>query len=212
MELPAYHMPTLKGVLLHTGERTWMYVRKAGTIILAVNLILWAAMYFPQVDKVALRSELAGTNPGVSESELENRVAEAQLAGSLAGRAGTALTPISQLAGFDWRTNIALIGGFAAKEVVVGTLGTAYAMGEIDPEASETLSEHLASDPNWGPVKAFALMVFVMIYAPCFVTVAVIRRESGAWRWALFATAYTTVLALVVATVVYRVGLVVVGA
>ncbi len=212
MELPAYHVPTVKGVLLHTWERTWMYVRKAGTTILAVNLILWAAMYFPHVDADALRTELARANPTMSRDDIDSEVASAQLAGSLAGRLGTALTPLSQLAGFDWRTNIALIGGFAAKEVVVGTLGTAYAMGEIDPEASSTLSEHLANDPSWNRAKAFALMIFVMVYAPCFVTVSVIRRESGAWRWALFATAYTTVLGFVLAVLAYRIGLVLLGA
>lgn len=211
MELPAYHVPTLKGVLLHTGERTWTYIKKAGTIILAVNLILWAMMYFPRVDAAALSAELAEANPGMSRSEIDNRVAEAQLAGSIAGRLGTALTPISHLAGFDWRTNIALIGGFAAKEVVVGTMGTAYSMGEVDPEASATLSEHLAKDPNWNPVRGFALMIFVMVYAPCSVTVAVIRRESGAWRWPLFAMTYTTIIGFVLATLIYRVGSVVYG-
>ncbi len=211
MELPAYHMPTVRGVLLHTGERTWMYVKKAGTIILAVNLILWAMMYFPRVDAEATRAALRQAHPDLTAAEIENRASEAQLAGSAAGRLGTALTPLSRLAGFDWRTNIALIGGFAAKEVVVGTMGTAYAMGEIDPDESKTLSQHLADDPSWNPVRAFALMIFVMVYAPCFVTVAVIRRESGRWRWALFATAYTTFLGLVLAILVYQVGQFVVG-
>ncbi len=206
MELPAYHFPTLKGVLLHTGERTWMYVRKAGTIILAVNLILWAAMYFPRIDKQAARIQVTKTNSGLTDVEVNNRVAEKQLSSSLAGRIGTAVTPISKLAGFDWRTNIALIGGFAAKEVIVGTMGTAYSMGELDPDASRTLSEHLTRDPTWDPVRAFALMVFVMIYAPCFVTVAVIRRESGSWKWAGFATVYSTAAAFVLATLVYQVG------
>ncbi|MBN1344252.1 MAG: ferrous iron transport protein B [Phycisphaerae bacterium] len=206
MELPAYHMPTVKGVLLHTGERTWMYVKKAGTIILAVNLILWAAMYFPRIDAGAVRAELVKANPGMSDADVDNGVAEIRLSRSIAGRLGTALTPLSKLAGFDWRTNIALIGGFAAKEVIVGTMGTAYAMGEIDPGTSETLSQHLAHDSDWNPVRALALMIFVMVYAPCLVTTAVIRRESGKWRWALFALAYTSVLAFVLAVLVYNVG------
>jgi len=211
MELPAYHMPTLRGVLLHTGERTWMYIKKAGTIILAVNLVLWAAMYFPHVDANAARSRLLEANPGLTEAEVDNKVAEAQLAGSLAGRLGNAFTPVSELAGFDWRTNIALIGGFAAKEVVVGTMGTAYAMGEIDPDESQTLSQHLAGDPAWSPVRGLALMVFVMVYAPCFVTVAVIRRESGSWRWPILAIAYTTALGFVLAVLIYQVGSLLVG-
>ncbi len=212
MELPAYHMPTVKGVLLHTGERTWMYIKKAGTIILAVNLVLWAMMYFPRLDEDTARAELRAEHPQATQGELEAMVAEERLSYSVAGRLGTALTPVTSWAGFDWRTNIALIGGFAAKEVVVGTMGTAYAMGEVAPEESRTLSEHLAKDPRWNGVRAFALMVFVMVYAPCFVTIAVIRRESNSWRWAAFATVYTTILALVLATAINQVGSMIVGA
>jgi len=206
MELPAYHLPTLRGALLHTWERTWSYLRKAGTIILAVNILLWAAMYFPRIDERGTRSRLAARNPSLSERQIDNELAEARLAGSLAGRLGTLIEPVARIAGFDWRTNIALIGGFAAKEVVVGTLGTAYAMGEIEPGESVTLSEHLSKDSAWNPVRAFALMLFVMVYSPCLVTIAVIRRETGSWRWPLFATVYTTTLAFVLATGVYQVG------
>jgi len=124
----------------------------------------------------------------------------------MAGRFGRALEPISQLAGFEWKTNIALIGGFAAKEVIVGVLGTAYSMGETDAEATGLLSERLAKDPDWNPVKAFAVMIFVMVYAPCFVTVSVIRRETGSWRWALFATAYSTTFAFILAVAIFRIG------
>ena len=125
----------------------------------------------------------------------------------MAGRLARPIEPVSQLAGFDWRTNIALIGGFAAKEVVVGTLGTAYSMGDVNPEAAESLSARLRKDPDWNPLRAFVLMIFVMIYAPCLVTVAVIRKESGSWKWALFSTVYSTVIAFVLATLVYQAGL-----
>jgi len=98
------------------------------------------------------------------------------------------------------------MGGFAAKEVVVGVLGTAYSMGEVDVEESGSLSDRLAADPSWNPLKAFTLMIFVMLYAPCVITLAVIRRESGSWKWAAFSTAYSTAIAFAAATVIYQVG------
>ncbi|NQU43729.1 ferrous iron transport protein B [bacterium] len=199
MELPPYHLPTLRGVLLHTWERTWMYVKKAGTIILAMSVLLWVFMYFPQMPEEEIQNlEIQGASA--------NQIASEKLAHSLAGRVGTALEPISQWAGFDWRTNVALVGGFVAKEIVVGTLGTVYAMGDVSPEETESLSDRLRKDPDWGPLKGFVLMLFVMLYAPCFVTIAVIRRESGTWRWALFSTLYSTSIAFVLATLVYQIG------
>ncbi len=187
MELPPYHMPVFRGVLRHTWERTWMYIKKAGTIILAINILLWAFMYFPRPSEA------------VDDTEA--------LAYSMAGRAGKALEPVSSAAGFDWKTNIALVGGFAAKEVVVGALGTAYALENQTDEDFQSLSARLAAHPDWNPVRGFALMIFVMLYAPCFVTIAVIRRESGSWKWAAFSTIYSTALAFVLAVVVYQVGM-----
>jgi ferrous iron transport protein B len=192
MELPAYHVPTLRGVLLHTWERTWLYIRKAGTVILAVSIVMWALMAFP-------RAEVSPTTPAAKR-------AEAQLVGSAAGRVGSLIEPVTQYAGFDWRDNIALIGGFAAKEVIVSTMGTAYSMGDVDPDASQTLSGRLAGDPAWTPLRAAALMAFVMVYAPCMSTMAVIRRESGKWRWPIFATTYATALGFVLALAVYQIG------
>ena len=113
---------------------------------------------------------------------------------------------MTRWAGFDWRDNIALIGGFAAKEVIVSTLGVAYAMGDADAGESGTLSARLRSDPGWSPLKAFALMVFVMLYAPCVTVQIITRRESGSWKWPLFSMTYTIALALVMAVVVYQVG------
>jgi ferrous iron transport protein B len=195
MELPPYHLPTVRGVLLHTWERTWMYIRKAGTVILAVNIVLWALLYFP-------RTEIK-TDVQLSAQQQK----QLQLRGSFAGRLGTALEPVSKLAGFSWRENTALFGGFAAKEVVVGTLGTAYSMGDVEAESSEDLSTRLASSSEWNPLRAFALMLFVMLYSPCLVTLATMRRETNSWKWPLFSMVYSTVLAFVVAVFVYQVGM-----
>ena len=207
MELPPYRIPTLRGLLIHMWERTWQYIKKAGTIILAVSILLWALMTFPSLPEEKATAIEAETTQGVAEDVVANKLAEAELAHSVAGRVGRALEAITQpLMGFDWRTNIALVGGFAAKEVVVATLGTAYSLGEIDPEESESLSERLANDPGWTPLSAFALILFIMLYAPCFVTVAVIKRETQSWKWAGFSMLYTTAAAFVIATAVYQVG------
>lgn len=228
MELPPYHMPRPMTVVRSACERSWMYVRKAGTVILGVSVLMWAIMYFPRADlsqfepqkeKITAAYEAAVAG-GTAKEEAEAARDEAlhaveveesgyQLRQSIAGRMGGALEPVSKLAGFDWRTNIALVGGFAAKEVVVSTLSTAYSMemdDEAEDEASQPITQLLKDHPDWNPLKAFALLIFVMVYAPCFVTVAVIWRESGSWKWALFSVVYTTVLGFILATLVYQVG------
>jgi ferrous iron transport protein B len=234
MELPPYRMPTLKGMLIHTWNRTWQYIKKAGTVILGISIVLWAFMTFPGLPDTKVeyyesqRQALFTANPVIS-AEIENsqspvalspaagnmqkklevlRAAEAQetLKYSFAGRLGSALEPVSRFAGFDWRTNIALVGGFAAKEVVVSTLGTAYSLGEVDPEATDSLGQKLAASPNWRPLTAAALIIFIMFYSPCFVTVVCIAREAGSWKWGFFAMLFNTLLALFLAVTVFQTG------
>ncbi len=237
MELPPYRLPTIKGLLIHTWERTWQYIKKAGTIILGISIILWAMMTFPGLPESDLAvfenqretiMQAAGaevlseieTAADNEEAELsaaaadvkaqlvsvDMQEAEKALRGSIAGSIGTAMEPVSQAAGFDWRTNIALVGGFAAKEVVVSTLGTAYSLGEVDPEETGSLGETLQNDPNWNPLVALSLILFTIFYAPCFVTVVAIAREAGSWKWAGFSMAFNTVLAFSIAALVYQIG------
>ena len=201
MELPPYRMPTLKGVLIHTWERTWEYAKKAGTVILGISILIWAMMTFPQLpaDRAAHYEELrAATQSEEKLTEIDNAEAEESVRNTYAGRIGTALEPVSKLAGFNWRTNIALTGGFAAKEVIVSTLGTAYSMGEVDPEETEPLVERLVKDPEFTTASAVALIIFTMLYAPCFVTVVTMARESS-WSWAAFSVVGSTGLAFVMA-------------
>ena len=115
------------------------------------------------------------------------------------------LETLTRLIGFDYRTNIALVGGFAAKEVIVSTLGTAYSLGELNPEDSGLLSERLRKDPGWNPLTAFTLILFIMLYVPCFVTLLSIRRESS-WGWAGFSMIFNLVTAYLVSLAVYQVG------
>ncbi|MBW1991491.1 MAG: ferrous iron transport protein B [Deltaproteobacteria bacterium] len=228
MELPPYRLPTLRGVLTHTWERTWQYIKKAGTVILAIAILLWAAMTFPQLpagqvaqfqqEKQVTAQAVAETAArfGLSEAEKEKllreklaaidaRQGEAALRHSLAGRLGQAIAPVMSWAGFNWQTNIALIGGFAAKEVIVATLGTAYSLGEVDPEEAGGLAARIAADPHWTTPAILALIIFVLLYAPCFVTVVAMARESS-WKWAAFSLIFNTVLAYGLAVLVYQVG------
>ena len=231
MELPPYRFPTFKGLLIHTWERTWQYIKKAGTVILGISIILWAMMTFPglsdsELEKFEKKREeiVANFQPSIRETatdagmsdeseileeklkEIDLNQAEAGLRNSVAGRIGTAFENVSKWAGFDWRTNIALVGGFAAKEVVVSTLGTAYSLGEIDSEKESSLSRTLADDPGWSRLTALSLIVFTMLYAPCFVTVVVIIRETGTWKWGAFSVIFNTLLAFIMSVIVFQTG------
>ena len=210
MELPPYRLPTMRGLMIHTWERTWQYIKKAGTVILAISVLMWAIMTFPglpEEEAAKWESKIAAAQSEEVKAELEKKMGQAKLNSSLAGRIGNSLTFLTAPLGFDWRTNVALVGGFAAKEVVVATMGTAYSLGETDPEDTDSLSSRLTKEPGWNALKAFALMIFVMIYAPCFVTVAVIKREAGSWKWSVFSVAYTTSLAYVLALIIYQGGM-----
>ncbi len=234
MELPPYRLPTIKGLLIHTWERTWQYIKKAGTVILGISIVLWAMMTFPGLDMEKSKvfeserrsisasvpqavlneidniedSKLSAQALAIKESLAQVDMEEAQetLKNSVAGRIGSALEGITKFAGFDWRTNISLVGGFAAKEVVVSTLGTAYSLGEVDPEETSSLAERLKSAPGWGPLTAFSLIIFTIFYAPCFVTVVCIAKETGTWKWAAFSVVFNTVLAFGLSVVFYQVG------
>jgi ferrous iron transport protein B len=215
MELPPYRLPTCKGLLLHSWERVWQYVRKAGTLILAVSILLWAAMTYPQLPKERLdhydrtaavvnaRHEFEDQHKAAQLEALEASRAEEAIRHSLAGRIGRVLEPVSALAGFDWRTNIALVGGLAAKEVIVSTLGTAYSLGDVDLDNPRILSQRLEQDSRFTRITAISLILFSMLYAPCFVTVIAIGREIG-HRWALFSVAFNTTLAYLVAVLFYQ--------
>jgi ferrous iron transport protein B len=235
MELPPYRLPTFQGLMIHTWERTWQYIKKAGTVILAISVLIWAMMTFPELplDQKQMfenqRQDIAASYPQAIQIEvasvdaeilshqavqlktelldIDNMQSEKALKNSVAGRIGTALEGVSLYAGFDWRTNIALVGGFAAKEVIVATLGTAYSLGEVEAEDIGSLSDTLAKAPGWNKIAALAVILFVMFYAPCFVTVVCISRETGSWKWGLFSMAFNTAFAFMLAVSVYQVGM-----
>ena len=191
MELPPYRMPTLKSVCIHMWQRGWMYLKKAGTIILAISIILWVAMSYP---KPAPQS-LAGLGA--------DDVQQAKLRYSVVGRIGQAIEPVLKPLGFDWKIGTALIGATAAKEVFVSQLGIVYAVGGAEAGA-QTLREKLQA--NYTPLTGFCIMLFCLISMPCVATVVMTRRETNSWGWALFQFAGLTALAYAATFVVYQVG------
>ncbi len=214
MELPPYRMPTLKGILIHMWERGFLYLKKAGTIILGISILLWAMTTFPGLpdDETArfqaARHTVQSGNAGEDEkteqlAAIDNAAGEAKLLNSIAGRIGHGMEPVLKPMGFDWRIGTALIGAFAAKEVFVAQMGIVYSVGEADEE-SETLRDKLKS--TYTPLVGFCIMLFCLVSAPCMATIAVTRRESNSWGWALFQLGGLTLLAYVLTVFVFQAG------
>jgi ferrous iron transport protein B len=195
-------------------HRSWLYLKKAGTVILMTSVLLWAAGQWPGLkaeEKAGFEERIAeasasGLEAKVLEetlSEIENERSMASLEASLVGRVGKLLEPVMRPCGFDWRVTTALLPGLAAKELVVTQLGIVFALGETD-EGSDTLRKKLRE--NYTPVQAFCIMLFCLMSAPCLATVAVVKQECGGWRWAFGQLAGLTLLAWCSATIVYQIG------
>lgn len=191
MELPPYRLPTFKGTLIHMWERGWLYVKKAGTTILAMAIVMWCLVSFPTMPAAP------GLSPGQN--------AEQALSHSYAGRVGRVLEPALRPLGFDYKVSMALFAGFAAKEIVVSTMGTIYSL-ENAGEKPEALREALRADPVFRPLVAFTMMIFVLIYVPCMSAMITIHKETGSWKWTAFTVFYTCGLAWIMSFIVYQGG------
>ncbi|SFM45276.1 ferrous iron transport protein B [Methanolobus profundi] len=185
MELPSYKIPTLKGSFIHMWERGKIYLKKAGSIILigVVGVWLLASIPAPGSGGVFASEEVYGTT------------------NSVIGVIGQIIEPLVAPLGFDWRIAVALLFGVVAKEIVVGSMGVLYGAGENE----DTLSDILAAGAMT-PLAGLGLMVFTLLYAPCFACIGVIKRETGSWKWTLFQLAYGTTLAWTFAFAVYQIG------
>ena len=199
MELPPYRMPTLKSICIHMWHRGWMYLRKAGTIILAISIILWAAGSYPKPDEQSLK--------GLSTEQAR----QAGLEYSLVGRLGRTIEPALKPLGFDWKIGTALIGATAAKEVFVSQLAIVYAVGSRQAgdsgsaeQKTQSLREKLQA--NYTRLTGFCIMLFCLITTPCVATVAMTKQETNSWGWALFQFFGLTALAYVITLIVYQTG------
>jgi ferrous iron transport protein B len=219
LTLPEFHVPNLQSVVVKLLDRVKIFLRRAGTVIFAVAVIVWALAYFPRSEQVETFRDQAQSTASASLSGVEleerlaaidNEVAAMHLEQSWLGRAGHWIEPVFAPLGWDWRVSAAVIAGFPAREVVVAVLGTIYAVGGEADEAS--LAARL-SDARWPDGSlvftlpmVLGLLVFYAWCLQCAATLAVIRRETNTWRWPVFAWAYMTTLGYTAALLIYQIG------
>jgi len=215
IELPPYRVPRVFDVLRMMWSKSSMFLREAGTVILACSIALWALLYFPrELPKDAPDyTALIEKAPTADERDtLEHQKQALLLQNSYGGRLGHVIEPVIRPLGFDWKIGIGIIGAFAAREVFVSTLGIVYAVGNDTDERSEPLRQALrnakSSDGKtaYTPLMALSLMVFFALAMQCMSTLAVVRRETGGLRWPAFLFSYMTILAWVVSFLVYQGG------
>ncbi|HEX7506462.1 MAG TPA: ferrous iron transport protein B [Polyangia bacterium] len=216
MELPPYRLPTPRSVVIKMTERAGLYLRKAGTTILGISILLWAATSFPKPSHYAVDAQIASGQITVSalgaaadgrahlsEQDVANRRAAENLEHSVAGRIGHALEPAFRPLGFDWKILTAMIGAFAAKEIFVAQMGIVYSIADAD-KGTEGLRATLARE--YSPLVGLSMMIFLLIGTPCMATVVVTRRESGKWGYALLQLGGLTGIAYGLSLVIYQVG------
>ena len=228
IELPDYRRPSLKQALLTTYDRARLFIRKAGTIILAISIVLWWLSTYPTLDvnalpageraqlEQALAAEQAAA-AGPAEEAAALTQAREQLEQSLgleysfAGRMGHAIEPVIRPLGFDWKIGVGVISSFAAREVLVSTLVILYGQGSgDDPESAATLYERMREDRRedgravFSVATCISMLVFFVLAMQCLPTQVVVRRETGTWKWPLLQFSYMTVLAYVSALIVYQ--------
>jgi ferrous iron transport protein B len=225
MELPPYRMPMLKSLLIHMWDRSKMFLRKMGGVILVGSIVIWALSSFPRditysqdyqarqaevharftrqletadVDQATvLHQALAGELNKIHIEKEQERVSKSYI-----GKLGHTLEPLFAPIGIGWQASVALVTGFVAKEVVVSTMGVLYGVGDFQGQA---LTRALKQS-GMTPLSALSMMVFVLLYVPCFATVAVIYKEASL-KWACFNIIYTTLVAWTLSFLVYQTGM-----
>lgn len=226
MELPPYRMPTFRNTVSHMWQKGAQYLRKMGTVILVASVVIWALGYFPR--NVSFSQDYEGqitrvqTSSALPESIKEQKINDLELAKqselmekSYIGQLGHFIEPVIQPLGFDWKIGVSIITGFAAKEIVVSTMGILYQANPENDSSGPALTSRLQSQTHssgalkgekvFSPLVAYGLMLFVLTYFPCIAVTAAIRKESNL-KWSLFTMGYTTVLAWLVAFLIYQAG------
>jgi ferrous iron transport protein B len=219
MEMPLYKWPSWRTVLQRMTGSGWMFVRRAGTLILATMILVWALLYFPNTDADgnSYDTRLAALDEAPDQKDVEdqkNALQQEWKSRSLLGTVGRALEPAVRPLGWDWRIGMAAVASFPAREVMVGTLGIIFNQGAVDASqvrdaglGGETeLSKALQQEAVFTVPTALSVMVFFALCCQCASTLAVIRRETRTWRWPVFTFVYMTVLAYIGAFIVYQVG------
>lgn len=224
LELPDYRMPSLRTALLTVYDRAHIFLRKAGTVILLISLVLWALSTYPKVDAAGVAglasaqdvATLAVLQPAAdagdeqAAQQIDRLLGTYQAEYSVLGRMGRLVEPVFAPLGFDWHINVGVLSSFAARETIVATLAIVYGIGEDSAEDTQSLSQTLASQrhadgtPVFTLATSLSLLVFFVLAMQCLPTQAVTRRETGSWKWAAFQLGYMTVLAWTAAFVTYQ--------
>jgi len=229
MELPDYKLPSVRVVLYRVYERAVAFVTRAGTLIFATTILVWAAGYFPgdRSELQRVEAQIAAAEPDDPELETDaepapklqalydqrNAINADLMRRSFLGQAGHAIEPIVRPLGWDWRIGVGVLASFPAREVIIATLGTIYSLGGDVTEESAGLQDALKQSrwPDGRPVYnvpvALSLMVFFALCAQCASTLMIIRRETNSWRWPVVCFAYMTGLAYIAALITYQVGM-----
>jgi ferrous iron transport protein B len=191
LEMPSYKMPAIKSILLHVWQRARMFLVRAGTIIMGISILIWAASTYPKSD--------------TADKSL-------QLENSFAGRAGKLIEPAIAPLGYDWKIGIGLIGSFAAREVFNSTMGVVYAVESEGDDNLKPLRDKLASERRpdgravYTPLVCISLLVFYVFAMQCVSTIAIVKRETGSWKWAMFQLGYMTGTAYLLSLLIFQVG------
>ncbi len=196
IELPPYRAPRLRDIVRMMWSKASMFLREAGTVILACTIVLWALLYFPRSSP----EELAQLD--------EAAQAQAQMEHSYGAQLGKAIEPAIEPLGFDWKIGVGIIGAFAAREVFVATMGIIYGAGDDEGSLRDKLKEERKRDGTraYSPLAGLSLMIFFALACQCMSTLAVVKRETGGYRWPLFMLGYMTVLAYAASLFVFQVG------
>ncbi len=226
MELPPYRVPMLKSLMIHMWDRSKMFLRRMGGIILIGSVVVWTLSAFPRdieysadysakMNQINESFNIKIAAPGEEDKEIFKKERIAAIAGlqktmnaektekSYMGRIGKELSPVFEPIGIDWRGSVALLTGLFAKEIVVSTLGVLYSVEES--EDRDALKNALRSS-GMTPLSALAMMVFVLLYLPCLATIAMIRKETGSFKWTAFSIIYSTSVAWIAAFCVFQGG------
>ena len=217
MELPPYRLPAWRSVLVTVAERAWLFVAKAGTVILAVSIVLWFLASYPKnhraIQPLEQKLEQARTaGDQAATVSLRNEIAGASLRASFAGQAGRLIEPLIKPLGFDWKIGIALLSSFAAREVMVSTMATVYNLDDAEDNSVSLRSklrhakDPVTGKPDYTPLVAVSLMVFFVLACQCMSTVAVVKRETNSWGWPIFMIVMMNSLAWVASFAVFQGG------
>jgi len=217
MELPPYRVPTIKGVLIHMWERTWLYIKKAGTVILALSILMWVVFTFPMIgnhysedynlqlknlNNSYLSAKISKDFYDSEVLKIQKKMAVEKIEYSAAGKIGHFIEPIFKPLGFDWRLSLSSLAGFAGKEVVVSTLGTLFSITKSENNSVD-FKNSIAKEYN--PLIGYNFMLFSLLYFPCIASLAVFKREAGT-KEMIFQIVFTLSLAWVVSLIVYQIG------